>query len=192
MASHEFDETPDHNRSPRWVKGTVIGLSAGLVLALAGDGYLLKRSGDTTEQMAQMQAAMAKLQAQGGPGAAQAQQQVDFIDAGKISGVCSAILLAADTIGLVVRPHRVEKPVDVQLLHQPLVEAYDIAERLLRGIEHDVRHGAGDSEMHDTGERIRRALQRQNSARVLVNEQEFIRQRCKALANAGTRPIVRR
>jgi len=34
----------------------VIGLSAGLVLALAGDAYLLKRSGDTNDQMARMRA----------------------------------------------------------------------------------------------------------------------------------------
>jgi len=55
MASHEFDGTPEQGHSPRWVKGIVIGLTAGLVLALAGDGYLLKRTGDTSEQMAQMQ-----------------------------------------------------------------------------------------------------------------------------------------
>jgi len=55
MSSHEFDETPDHGNSPRWSKGAVIGLSAGLVLALAGDGYLIKRNNDTNQQMAQMQ-----------------------------------------------------------------------------------------------------------------------------------------
>ncbi|MCU1334752.1 MAG: hypothetical protein JWO19_333 [Bryobacterales bacterium] len=37
-------------------QGTVIALGAGLVLALAGDGYLLKRSGDTNDKMAQTQA----------------------------------------------------------------------------------------------------------------------------------------
>lgn len=56
MSSHEFDELPEQGHSgPRWGRGTVIGLSAGLVLALAGDGYLLKRTSDTNEQMAQMQ-----------------------------------------------------------------------------------------------------------------------------------------
>ncbi len=56
MASHEFDGTPDQGQSPRWAKGIVIGLTAGLVLALAGDGYLLKRLSDTDGQMAQIQA----------------------------------------------------------------------------------------------------------------------------------------
>ncbi len=56
MSSHEFDGTPDQGQSPRWVKGIVIGLTAGLVLALAGDAYLLKRSSDTDDQMAQIQA----------------------------------------------------------------------------------------------------------------------------------------
>lgn len=55
MSSHEFDGTPDQGHSPSWVKGIVIGLTAGLVLALAGDAYLLKRTSDTNDQMARMQ-----------------------------------------------------------------------------------------------------------------------------------------
>lgn len=55
MSSHEFDGIPEQGHSLRWVKGTVIGLSVGLVLALAGDGYLLKRTSDTNEQMTRMQ-----------------------------------------------------------------------------------------------------------------------------------------
>jgi len=57
MASHEFDETPHHEytTSSNSSKGAVIGLTVGLVLALAGDGYLLKRTSDTNAQMAQMQ-----------------------------------------------------------------------------------------------------------------------------------------
>ena len=39
-------------------------------------------------------------------------------------------------------------------------------------------------------ERIRCALQGENAARVLVDEQELIGQRREALANAGTRPVV--
>jgi archaellum component FlaC len=53
MSSHEFDETPNHGNGVS--RGAVIGLSVGLVLALAGDGYLLKRTSDTNQQMAQMQ-----------------------------------------------------------------------------------------------------------------------------------------
>jgi len=56
MSSHEFDTIPDHEPRPHWAKGAVIGLSAGLVLALAGDGYLLKRSNDANDQMARIQA----------------------------------------------------------------------------------------------------------------------------------------
>jgi len=56
MSSHEFDTIPDHEHRPHWAKGAVIGLSAGLVLALAGDGYLLKRSNDANDQMARIQA----------------------------------------------------------------------------------------------------------------------------------------
>jgi hypothetical protein len=56
MSSHEFDMIPDHEPRPHWAKGAVIGLSAGLVLALAGDGYLLKRSSDANDRMAQIQA----------------------------------------------------------------------------------------------------------------------------------------
>jgi chromosome segregation ATPase len=56
MSSHDFDATPEHDHSPRWAtRGAVVGLSVGLVLALAGDGYLLKRSSDTNDQMARMQ-----------------------------------------------------------------------------------------------------------------------------------------
>jgi septal ring factor EnvC (AmiA/AmiB activator) len=58
MASHEFDETPHHEpstSSSNGSKGAVIGLTIGLVVALAGDGYLLKRTNDTNQQMAQMQ-----------------------------------------------------------------------------------------------------------------------------------------
>lgn len=53
MSSHEFDENPNHGNGVS--RGAVIGLSVGLVLALAGDGYLLKRTSDTNTQMAQMQ-----------------------------------------------------------------------------------------------------------------------------------------
>lgn len=60
MSSNEFDAVPDYGHEPQhdrhWNKGIVAGLSAGLVLALAGDAYLLKRSSDTNDQMAQMQA----------------------------------------------------------------------------------------------------------------------------------------
>jgi len=59
MSSNEFDSVPDYERSAgndrRFSKGTVIGLTAGLVLALGGDAYLLKRTSDTNDQMAQMQ-----------------------------------------------------------------------------------------------------------------------------------------
>jgi DNA repair exonuclease SbcCD ATPase subunit len=56
MSSHEYDGISDHDHSGGWSRGTVIGLSAGLVLALAGDAYLLKRSSDTNDQIARMQA----------------------------------------------------------------------------------------------------------------------------------------
>ena len=56
MSSLDFDGTPETPQSPRWGKGPVIVLTAGLVLALAGDGYLLKRTSDTDDQMARMQA----------------------------------------------------------------------------------------------------------------------------------------
>ena len=52
----EFNSTPVPEKSTNW-RPMVAGLSAGLVLALGGDAYLLKRSSDTNEQMARMQAA---------------------------------------------------------------------------------------------------------------------------------------
>jgi chromosome segregation ATPase len=55
MASNEFDGTPEQSQRSHWGRGAVIGLTAGLVLALAGDGYLLKRTNDTNAQMAQME-----------------------------------------------------------------------------------------------------------------------------------------
>jgi uncharacterized phage infection (PIP) family protein YhgE len=55
MSSLEYDGMHEESHSPRWGKGIVIGLTAGLVLALAGDGYLLKRASDTDDQMARMQ-----------------------------------------------------------------------------------------------------------------------------------------
>jgi chromosome segregation ATPase len=56
MSSLDFDGIPEQPHRPHWAKGAVIGLSAGLVLALAGDGYLLKRSSDANDQMARVQA----------------------------------------------------------------------------------------------------------------------------------------
>jgi chromosome segregation ATPase len=55
MSSLDYDGTPEQSQGPRWGKGPVIGLTAGLVLALAGDAYLLKRSSDTNDQMARIQ-----------------------------------------------------------------------------------------------------------------------------------------
>lgn len=56
MSSLDFDATQEQpTATHHWSKGAVIGLTAGLVLALAGDGYLLKRSSDTNDQMARMQ-----------------------------------------------------------------------------------------------------------------------------------------
>src|SRR5690349_18524822 len=60
MSSSEFNGTPEkptreQNNASGWGRGAVIGLTAGLVLALAGDGYLLKRTSDTNDQMARMQ-----------------------------------------------------------------------------------------------------------------------------------------
>lgn len=56
MSSNEFDSDYGHKESGHGSKGVVIALTAGLVLALAGDAYLLKRSSDTNDQMAQVQA----------------------------------------------------------------------------------------------------------------------------------------
>ena len=50
-------------------------------------------------------------------GAAQPEQQVDFVDAGEIAGIGAAVFLSTDAIRLVVRPHRVEEPLDVELRH---------------------------------------------------------------------------
>ena len=55
MSSLDFDGMPEDPHGPRWGKGIVIGLTAGLVLALAGDAYLLKRSSDTDDQLARVQ-----------------------------------------------------------------------------------------------------------------------------------------
>ena len=56
MSSLDYDGTPEQPQGPGWGKGPVIVLTAGLVLALAGDGYLLKRSNDADDQMARIQA----------------------------------------------------------------------------------------------------------------------------------------
>lgn len=56
MSSNEFDSDYGHKETAHGSKGIVIALTAGLVLALAGDAYLLKRSSDTNDQMAQVQA----------------------------------------------------------------------------------------------------------------------------------------
>jgi chromosome segregation ATPase len=55
MSSLDHNGTPDQGPRSGWSRGTVIALSAGLVLALAGDGYLLKRTSDTDQQVTQMQ-----------------------------------------------------------------------------------------------------------------------------------------
>src|SRR5688572_4711737 len=47
-------------------------------------------------------------------GAAEAKQQINLVDAGKIAGIGAAINLAADAIGLVVRPNAEEEAVDVK------------------------------------------------------------------------------
>jgi hypothetical protein len=63
MSSSEFDSNPNYEHDSAhnsgddrgWSRGTVIALTTGLVLALGGDAYLLKRTSDTNDQMAQMQ-----------------------------------------------------------------------------------------------------------------------------------------
>jgi len=59
MSSLDYDGTPDrdphHEHDSHWGNGAVVGLSLGFVLALAGDAYLLKRSSDANDRMAQMQ-----------------------------------------------------------------------------------------------------------------------------------------
>jgi len=55
MSSLDYDGTSEKPQSSHSSKGAVIALTAGLVIALAGDGYLLKRISDTNDQMAQMQ-----------------------------------------------------------------------------------------------------------------------------------------
>jgi len=58
MSSSEFDSNPnyEHGNDRGWSRGTVIALTTGLVLALGGDAYLLKRTSDTNDRMAQVQA----------------------------------------------------------------------------------------------------------------------------------------
>ncbi len=65
-------------------------------------------------------------------------------------------------------------------------------QRRLRVLEQDVGDRARNSKLHDPAERVRGTLQAQDAARVLIDEQEFIRERGEALADAGARPIVRR
>ena len=56
MSSNEFDSVPDYERSAgndrRFSKGTVIGLTAGLVLALGGVLDRFSRVGETHRSLA--------------------------------------------------------------------------------------------------------------------------------------------
>lgn len=56
MSSSEFDPNYEQGNDRGWSRGAVIALSTGLVLALGGDAYLLKRTSDTNDRMAQVQA----------------------------------------------------------------------------------------------------------------------------------------
>ncbi|HEY2845094.1 MAG TPA: hypothetical protein VGJ09_15635 [Bryobacteraceae bacterium] len=81
MSSNEFDGMPEHTHNPSWVKGTVIGLSAGLVLALGGDAYLIKRSNDSDRQVAAVQAdTQAKMTQLGDATSELLKQQIKALD----------------------------------------------------------------------------------------------------------------
>jgi DNA repair exonuclease SbcCD ATPase subunit len=81
MSSLDFDGTPEKPQNPGWGKGPVIVLTAGLVLALAGDGYLLKRTNDVDDQMARNQAAtQTQITTLGDSTTAMLQQRLNALD----------------------------------------------------------------------------------------------------------------
>ena len=93
-------------------------------------------------------------------GPAQAEQEIEFVDAGEVPGVGAAILLPAHPVGLVVRPHAIEEPLHVESREQALVEAQHAVQRLPGRFEQNVGDRARDAERYDAPQRIRGTLQR--------------------------------
>ena len=85
-----------------------------------------------------------------------------------------AVLLAPDAVRLVVRPHAVEEAVDVELREEHLVEPPDGLERVARVVEQRLGDRVRDAERRDPHERVRRALVREDPARVVVEEEELV------------------
>jgi chromosome segregation ATPase len=55
MPSEDYDHPiHEHESGSHWPKAAVIGLTAGLILALAGDAYLIKRVGESDDQISQL------------------------------------------------------------------------------------------------------------------------------------------
>src|SRR6185437_3099516 len=106
--------------------------------------------------------------------AAEAEQQIDLVDPGEVPSISAAVLLTAHTIGLVVWAYTIEEPLDIEPLHQPGVGSKDLVQGLLRRLEHHIRSRTRDAQMNDARQRIGRALQRKNAARILINEERFV------------------
>ncbi len=106
-------------------------------------------------------------------GPAQAEQQVDLIDAREVAGIGAAVDILADPVRLVIGPNAVKETVGVQPIEQDLVGGDDVFERLLRRPQQVEGHRVGDAQRQDAHERIGRTLVGEHAARVVVQEEVF-------------------
>ena len=121
MSSSEFDSNPNYEQGNDrgWSRGTVIALSTGLVLALGGDAYLLKRTGDTNDRMAQVQAeTQTKITALGDATSELMQQRLKALD----DEISAAMKGASATTTSALRRTQVEAQKQAQELANKLQE----------------------------------------------------------------------
>ncbi len=107
---------------------------------------------------------------------AKPRQEIDLVDAGEIAGVCAAIFLAPDPIGLVIGSDAVEEAVRVEFRVENIVPARDVVQGRQRVFEQRLRHGVRDAERHDAHKRVGGPLVSEDAARVVVKEQFFVPQ----------------
>ena len=123
--------------------------------------------------------------------AAEAEEQVDLVDAREVARVRAAILLPADAVRLVVRPHAVEEAVDVELGEQHVVERSHVLERAARVVEQRLGDRMGDPDGRNPHQCVGRAHIGEDPASVVVEEEELVREGREALLTAVPREVVR-
>ena len=101
---------------------------------------------------------------------AQAQQHIDFVNAGKIPCIRTTVFVQADAKWLVVRPYAVEKTVSIQQLEQHVVYFQDIAQRIFRNYQEIEGNRVRNTKWQDAHQRICGTLEGENRPSVVFKK----------------------